>query len=264
MPRWTAAQMLSQIALEKSLKLREWRSEMDGKILPAQLKLHEAIVQGRIIDIRGRRGPPGSKERIEEILSDSEFTLLVTPYGTLTVHPPHKLPKFMEKYRINSDNWVREIDFDQDEGERVFSPCQGQLDRPHLRLVPGARSGEIEAPAARAEESRPSPAPPTASVELLSALNPDGQLAAEDRSGSHPGGRPPVVNWSMVGEEVFRLMTDNGEFSADDPEWNAQARLEEAIAAFCAKKFKQRPSVTTIRRHIRGPLERWRRSRSET
>jgi hypothetical protein len=60
----------------------------------------------------------------------------------------------------------------------------------------------------------------------------------------HPGGRPPVVNWEMVDEEVFRLMNDNGEFSVDDPEWNAQARLEEAIGDFCENKFEKRPSET--------------------
>jgi hypothetical protein len=163
MPRWLAAQMLSRIALGKPLKLEEWPSDMSGQILPAQLKLHEAIVQRRIIDVRGRRGPPGSKARIEELLSDSEFTLLVTPHGTLTVHPPHKRLKFVEKYGIDPDNWVREIDFDQDEGEQAFSaslaPCQRQPDRSHLRLVSGARSGETEAPAARAEESMPEPPP---------------------------------------------------------------------------------------------------------
>jgi hypothetical protein len=140
------------------LKLTDWRDDMDGQILPAQLKLREAIVQGRITDIRGRLGPPGSKERMpDDLFSDSEFMLLVTPYGTLTIYPPHKLPKFMEKYELNPDNWWREIDFDQDEGERAVSaslaPCQGQPDRSHLRLVSGAGSSETEAPATRAEES---------------------------------------------------------------------------------------------------------------
>src|SRR5262245_24035243 len=158
MPRWTAAQMLSRIALGKPLELKEWPSDMDGQILPAQLKLREAYVRQRITDVRGRRGPPGSKERVEEILGDSEFTLLVTPHGTLTVHPPHKLQRFVEKYKKDPDNWVREIDFDQDEGERAFSasraPCQGQPDRLHLRLVSGARSGETKAPG-----SEPMPKP---------------------------------------------------------------------------------------------------------
>jgi len=137
MPRWSAAQMLSRIApLGKPLKLEEWRSDMDGKILPAQLKLHEAIVQRRITDVRGRLGPPGSKQRIpDDLLSDPEFTLLVTLHGALTVHPPHKRHKFEEKYGIDLDNWWREIDFDQDEGEQVFY-------RPHLRLVLGGLKSE--------------------------------------------------------------------------------------------------------------------------
>jgi hypothetical protein len=151
--------MLSRIALGRPLKLAEWPDDMSGQILPAQLKLHEAIVQGRITDVRGRLGPPGSKERIEELLSDSEFMLLVTSHGTLTVHPPYKRHKFEEKYRVDLDHWWREIDFDQDEGEQAFSPCQGQPDRPHLRLVSGARSDEIEVPAARAEASKSEPTP---------------------------------------------------------------------------------------------------------
>ena len=92
MPRWTAAQMLSRIALEKPLELKEWRDDMNGQILPGQLKLREAIVQRRITDIQGRLGPPGSKEqRLTDLFSDAEsmgFTLLVTSWGTLTVHPP--------------------------------------------------------------------------------------------------------------------------------------------------------------------------------
>src|SRR5262245_59218501 len=163
MPRWSAAQMLSRIApLGKPLKLTEWPSDMGDQILPAQLKLHEAIVQRRITDVRGRLGPPGSKERIEELLRDSELTLLVTPHGTLTIHPTHKRRKFEEKYRIDFDNWVREIDFDQDESEQAFSaalaPCQRQPDRSHLRLVSGARNGETE-------ESMPEPEPELAKAE---------------------------------------------------------------------------------------------------
>jgi hypothetical protein len=165
MPRWTAAQMLSGFAREKPKKLEEWRWDMDGKILPAQLQLREAIIQGWIIDVRGRRGPPGSKERMpDDLFSDPEFTLLVAPHGALTVHPPHRRQKFEAKYGVDLDNWWREIDFDRDEGERALAvslaPCQRQPNRPHLHLVSGARSGETEAPAARAEESMPEPASP--------------------------------------------------------------------------------------------------------
>jgi hypothetical protein len=309
MPRWTAAQQLSRIALKKPLQLTEWRDDMNGQILPAQRKLREAIVQRRITDIQGRLGPPGSKERMpDDLFSDSEFTLLVEPHGALTVHPPHKRHKFEEKYKINLDNWWREIDFDQDEGEQAFSaslaPCQEQQPgRSYLRLVSGARSGETEAPAARAEESRPESEPELESKpepeskpesesepELAKAEHaalqpiepattepaptepqPNERTVAEPLADSanpaatpHPGGRPPVANWSMVGEEVFRLMNDNGEFTVDDPEWNAQARLEEAIADFCESKFKTRPSETTIKDNIHEPLKQWRQSRSET
>jgi hypothetical protein len=155
MPRWSAAQMLSRIALGKPLKLKEWPNAMESRILPAQLKLTEAIARQRISDVRGRRGPPGSKVRMpDDLFNDSEFTLLVTPHGTLTVYPPRKRREFEGKYGIDLDNWWREIDFDADEGEQAFSeppvPCQGRPDRPHLRLLPGvlpARSGEAKAPA---------------------------------------------------------------------------------------------------------------------
>jgi hypothetical protein len=78
------------------------------------------------------------------------------------------------------------------------------------------------------------------------------------------GGRPPVVDWTMVDEEVFRLMDDNDEFSPDDPDWNAQARLEEEIADYCESIFGKRPGETTIKDNIRDPLKRWRQRRSET
>jgi hypothetical protein len=87
---------------------------------------------------------------------------------------------------------------------------------------------------------------------------------AEPAATPHPGGRKPVADWKMVEEEIFRLMNYHGEFSSDDPEWNAQARLEEAIADFCEDKFKKLPSETTIKEHVRQTLERWRRSRTET
>jgi hypothetical protein len=86
----------------------------------------------------------------------------------------------------------------------------------------------------------------------------------ESTPAPHPGGRPPAVDRVMVGQEVSRLMNHHGEFSADDPDWNAQARLEAAIADFCETTFCKRPSETTIKDNIREPLKRWRQARSET
>jgi hypothetical protein len=162
--RWSAAQMLAWIDRKKPLELKEWSSDMDGQILPAQLKLREAIVQRRVIDVRGRRGPPGSKQRMpDDLLSDPEFTLLVTPHGAITVHPPHKRHKYEEKYGIDLDKWWREIDFDRDEGEHAFpappTSCQGQPDRSHLRLVSGTGSDETEASAVRTAGVMPELAP---------------------------------------------------------------------------------------------------------
>jgi hypothetical protein len=168
--------MLACLALGKPLQLKEWSSDMDGKILPAQLKLHEAIVQRRISDVRGRRGPPGSKKRIAELLSDSEFTLLVTPEGTLTIHPAHKRRKFQEKYGIDLDNWVREIDFDRDEGEQACSaslaPCQGRPAQPPAAPTPETGTGPEESPppppAAPAQET-PSEFPSAKQLGIMKA-----------------------------------------------------------------------------------------------
>jgi hypothetical protein len=116
--------------------------------------------------------------------------------------------------------------------------------------------------ASHAEPTSPASEPAASAVEPLQA-----ELSAESAEPAavpHLGGRPPVVNWEMVEGEVFRLMEHNGEFSDDDPDWNAQARLEEAIADFCETTFSVRPGETTIRERIREPLERWKQSRSET
>jgi hypothetical protein len=113
--------------------------------------------------------------------------------------------------------------------------------------------------AARAAESMPpEPVPP---------VEPPADHPAESAkpaAAPHPGGRRPVVDWKMVREEVFRLMDYHGEFSDNDPEWNAQARLEEAIADFCENKLKRHVGGTAIRENIRESLERWRQSRPGT
>ena len=75
------------------------------------------------------------------------------------------------------------------------------------------------------------------------------------RKGQH--GRHPLA------AEVFRLMSEKGEFCADDPEWNGPVRLEEAIAGFCANLTGVPPSETTCKDYIKEPLRRWRQG-SET
>ena len=78
------------------------------------------------------------------------------------------------------------------------------------------------------------------------------------------GGRPPLVDWTLVKAEAFRLMDHHDEFSADDPEWNAQVRLEEAIQKFCVSKFGVEPATSTLRGHLGQALKDWRGRKSET
>ena len=72
------------------------------------------------------------------------------------------------------------------------------------------------------------------------------------------GGAPAAVDWTVVESETLRLMDDNGDFGADAPEWNAQARLEEKLEAFCDSKFKKRPAKSTLQTHFKPWLDKWR------
>ena len=79
---------------------------------------------------------------------------------------------------------------------------------------------------------------------------------------ANKGGRPPAVDWDVVKEKAIRLMEYHGEFGADSPEWNAQARLEDALEAFCETKFKERPGKSTIQRRLKHWLNEWRKSKT--
>lgn len=80
---------------------------------------------------------------------------------------------------------------------------------------------------------------------------------------SRKGGRPPAFDWPKIEAEALRLVLHHGEFSADDPEWNAQARLEEALLNFCAEEFKREPAIPTVRKRIQGWLKAWREKRQD-
>lgn len=73
------------------------------------------------------------------------------------------------------------------------------------------------------------------------------------------GGRPPKFDHAAVAAEVVRLMDHHGEFSQDDPEWNAQARLTEAII----RRFGE-AAESTIDDYIKEPLAAWRERRPKT
>jgi hypothetical protein len=70
-------------------------------------------------------------------------------------------------------------------------------------------------------------------------------------------GRPPL-DWSEARDCTFYLMDYHGEFETADPEWNAQARLEEEIRKLpryrdCAE--------STIREHVGKHLDEWRKQK---
>jgi len=90
------------------------------------------------------------------------------------------------------------------------------------------------------------------------------EQADGERPSMNKGGRPPVVDWEVVKYEVFRLMEHHANFSPDDPEWNAQARLEEKIEDFCRDKFGMRPGRTTIQDHIAPWLREWKQGKTAT
>jgi hypothetical protein len=77
------------------------------------------------------------------------------------------------------------------------------------------------------------------------------------------GGRKPIVDWGVVFAEFERLMDHHNEFSPDDPEWNAQARLIEGLQKFCCDKFGIEPDKNTIGGRIKGPLAQWREQKAK-
>jgi hypothetical protein len=68
------------------------------------------------------------------------------------------------------------------------------------------------------------------------------------------GGRKGVLDKLAVSREVERLMDWHGDFRADDPQWNAQARLINAIR----EKFQTDAADSTIEGYVKKPLAEWR------
>lgn len=71
-------------------------------------------------------------------------------------------------------------------------------------------------------------------------------------------GRPKKHYWDAVKEETFRLMGHHGEFTPGDHEWNAQARLEEALLDFCSRRFGEEPAIGGVRSRLQKWLLEWR------
>jgi hypothetical protein len=87
------------------------------------------------------------------------------------------------------------------------------------------------------------------------------KLAREWPSGratKRTGGRPPVVDWTLLQQEAHRLMEHHGDFEPLDPDWNVQAKLEELLLEYCSNTFGKEPSVSALRTRIPSWLDKWR------
>jgi hypothetical protein len=74
-------------------------------------------------------------------------------------------------------------------------------------------------------------------------------------------GPKPKFDWAAIETEAVRLMDYHGDFSADDAAWNAQARLESGLLAFCGGRFSREPGLTQLRTHLATWLKHWRTTR---
>jgi hypothetical protein len=76
-------------------------------------------------------------------------------------------------------------------------------------------------------------------------------------------GRKERIQWGLIKIEMMRLMDHHDEFSFDDPEWNAQARLEEALKQYCQRRFSEEPSDGALRQKLPDWLAEWRSRKSQ-
>jgi hypothetical protein len=75
-----------------------------------------------------------------------------------------------------------------------------------------------------------------------------------------PKGRKPEFDPEEAHLFVHREMDQRGDF--DDPDqldyWDCQARAEEALRDHLEKRSSRRPSVATVRRHVKAAAQDWR------
>jgi hypothetical protein len=81
------------------------------------------------------------------------------------------------------------------------------------------------------------------------ARHPDPRRAAICFPAAKPG-RKPEFNWELIETECHRLMDHHGYFDVSDPEWDCQARLEEALKRFCQDNWQREPAGSTWRQRL--------------
>jgi hypothetical protein len=109
--------------------------------------------------------------------------------------------------------------------------------------------------AERWEHLYPELAAPPLNKEPTSASAPSEELSNKPRQ--KPGPKPDF-DWEMIGAKCYDLMDYHGEFDTSDPEWDCQARLEEALMKFCQDTWKREPGPSTLRERLPAWLSTWR------
>jgi hypothetical protein len=90
-------------------------------------------------------------------------------------------------------------------------------------------------------------------TDWLSRQPPEKKPAPPSTPSAPRTGRTPAYDWVAVRRVTFELMNHHDEFSVDDPDWNAQARLEEILC----EKFGM--GISTLRAQLPKFLTEWRK-----
>jgi hypothetical protein len=118
--RWPEARAIAWAVLGEPLELRNWPSEMDGKIRPTQLELRRQTGASRL-RIWGR---PAAEETLQQMPADlfrmSDYILVVHPLGNLSTEPPRELRKYQDKFNDRPWDDPRDIERDANEIMRAF------------------------------------------------------------------------------------------------------------------------------------------------
>lgn len=75
-------------------------------------------------------------------------------------------------------------------------------------------------------------------------------------------GRKNGYDWGAIHSEMIRLMDHHGDFTGDDPEWNAQARLEAALQSWHQEQFGRDLGRTQLQKNLRSWLPTWQADRA--
>jgi hypothetical protein len=85
---------------------------------------------------------------------------------------------------------------------------------------------------------------------------PSEELSNKPRQWRKPGPKPDF-DWEKIEAKCYDLMDYHDDFTQDDPDWDCQARLEEALLDFCQQTWGREPGASTLRRKLPGWLSIW-------